>query len=114
MARCVLELTFSVWAWLTEWRHVHSILPCEGFYRLEARGTHLSSSFDDGHHRQLPRLTGGPFRYKTYASDYLQRSSKNAGISMKTVSTSILELPAPKIRSAGRDRPKHAEPLVSA
>ena len=21
--------------------------------------------FDDGHHRQLPRLTGGPFRYKT-------------------------------------------------
>ena len=24
--------------------------------------------FDDGHHRQLPRLTGGPFRYKTFAS----------------------------------------------
>ena len=23
--------------------------------------------FDDGHHRQLPRLTGGPFRYKTFA-----------------------------------------------
>ncbi len=21
--------------------------------------------FDDGHHRQLPRLTGGPFRYQT-------------------------------------------------
>ncbi len=26
--------------------------------------------FADGHHRQLPRLTGGPFRYKTYAADY--------------------------------------------
>src|SRR3954451_18286069 len=24
--------------------------------------------FHDGHHRQLPRLTGGPFRYKTFAS----------------------------------------------
>ena len=25
--------------------------------------------FTDGHHRQLPRLTGGPFRYKTYAAN---------------------------------------------
>ena len=25
--------------------------------------------FDDGHHRQLPRLTSGPFRYKTFAAD---------------------------------------------
>ena len=24
--------------------------------------------FDDGHHRQLPRLTGGPFRYQTFAA----------------------------------------------
>ena len=30
--------------------------------------------FADGHHRQLPRLTGGPFRYRTYAADYLQKS----------------------------------------
>ena len=33
--------------------------------------------FDDGHHRQLPRLTGGPFRYKTYASEFVR---KNAAI----------------------------------
>ncbi len=30
--------------------------------------------FTDGHHRQLPRLTGGPFRYKTYAADYLAQA----------------------------------------
>ncbi len=30
--------------------------------------------FTDGHHRQLPRLTGGPFRYKTYAADYLEKA----------------------------------------
>ena len=30
--------------------------------------------FDDGHHRQLPRLTGGPFAYKTYAADYLEKA----------------------------------------
>ena len=28
--------------------------------------------FSDGHHRQLPRLTGGPFQYKTYAAEYLK------------------------------------------
>ena len=30
--------------------------------------------FDDGHHRQLPRLTGGPFRYKTFASTYVEKA----------------------------------------
>lgn len=30
--------------------------------------------FTDGHHRQLPRLTGGPFRYQTFAADYLARA----------------------------------------
>ena len=30
--------------------------------------------FDDGHHRQLPRLTGGPFRYKNFAADYLKQA----------------------------------------
>ncbi|QRW22678.1 cobalamin-independent synthase, catalytic domain-containing protein [Rhizoctonia solani] len=50
--------------------------------------------FDDGHHRQLPRLTGGPFRYKTYASDYLQKSSKGVSAPMKTavIAPSMLSL----------------------
>lgn len=34
--------------------------------------------FDDGHHRQLPRLTGGPFRYRTYAADLLEQSAPYA------------------------------------
>src|ERR1700694_205258 len=34
--------------------------------------------FSDGHHRQLPRLTGGPFRYQTYAADSLAKSIKFA------------------------------------
>jgi methionine synthase II (cobalamin-independent) len=32
--------------------------------------------FDDGHHRQLPRLTGGPFRYKTYASEFVEKNKQ--------------------------------------
>ncbi|MBA2773874.1 MAG: hypothetical protein H0U36_07485 [Nocardioidaceae bacterium] len=39
--------------------------------------------FDDGHHRQLPRLTGGPFRYKTYAADYLEKALPLATVPMK-------------------------------
>ncbi len=39
--------------------------------------------FTDGHHRQLPRLIGGPFRYKTYAADYLREAVKMADKPLK-------------------------------
>jgi methionine synthase II (cobalamin-independent) len=34
--------------------------------------------FDDGHNRQLPRVTGGPFRYKTFASEFVTKNKKIA------------------------------------
>src|SRR3954453_16354243 len=43
--------------------------------------------FDDGHHRQLPRLTGGPFRYKTFASEFVQ---KNKAIATKPVKQAVI------------------------
>ncbi len=43
--------------------------------------------FDDGHHRQLPRLTGGPFRYKTFASEFVE---KNAAIASKPVKQAVI------------------------
>lgn len=50
--------------------------------------------FDDGHHRQLPRLTGGPFRYQTFASDYLELSKVHASKPMKqaVIAPSMLSL----------------------
>ena len=50
--------------------------------------------FDDGHHRQLPRLTGGPFKYKTYAADYLAKSISMATKPMKqaVIAPSMLSL----------------------
>jgi methionine synthase II (cobalamin-independent) len=50
--------------------------------------------FADGHHRQLPRLTRGPFRYKTYAADYLERSIEMASKPMKqaVIAPSMLAL----------------------
>jgi methionine synthase II (cobalamin-independent) len=39
--------------------------------------------FDDGHHRQLPRLTGGPFRYKTFASEFVEKNKSIASHDVK-------------------------------
>jgi methionine synthase II (cobalamin-independent) len=39
--------------------------------------------FDDGHHRQLPRLTGGPFRYKTFASEFVEKNKAIATVEVK-------------------------------
>ena len=43
--------------------------------------------FDDGHHRQLPRLTGGPFRYKTYAAEFVR---KNVAVATKPVKQAVI------------------------
>ena len=50
--------------------------------------------FDDGHHRQLPRLTGGPFRYKTYASEFVEKNVKTATHPVKqaVISPSMMSL----------------------
>lgn len=43
--------------------------------------------FDDGHHRQLPRITRGPFRYKTYASEFVK---KNKAIATHPVKQAVI------------------------
>ncbi|MFL5860335.1 MAG: hypothetical protein ACJ780_06100, partial [Solirubrobacteraceae bacterium] len=43
--------------------------------------------FDDGHHRQLPRLTGGPFRYKTFAREFVE---KNRAIATHPVKQAVI------------------------
>jgi hypothetical protein len=32
--------------------------------------------FTDAHHRQLPHLTGGPFKYKTYVAEFTEKAVK--------------------------------------
>jgi methionine synthase II (cobalamin-independent) len=50
--------------------------------------------FADGHHRQLPRLTGGPFRYKTYAAQYVEKAKQMASKPLKqaVIAPSMLAL----------------------
>jgi methionine synthase II (cobalamin-independent) len=50
--------------------------------------------FADGHHRQLPRLTRGPFRYKTFAAEYVAEAIKMATKPLKqaVIAPSMLTL----------------------
>jgi len=59
-----------------------------------AGGGQYFAIFADGHHRQLPRLTGGPFRYRTYAADTLKKALPLASKPMKqaVIAPSMLAL----------------------
>ena len=61
---------------------------------LAGAGGQYFAIFADGHSRQLPRLTGGPFRYKTYAADTLAKSIRLARTPMKqaVIAPSMLAL----------------------
>lgn len=65
--------------------------------------------FDDGHHRQLPRLTGGPFRYKTYAASFYEKARAMATKPVKqaVIAPSMLALLYPldgEVPGYDRDR----------
>ena len=61
---------------------------------LAGDGGQFFAIFADGHNRQLPRLTGGPFRYQTYAADTLKKSIGMAHKPMKqaVIAPSMLAL----------------------
>jgi 5-methyltetrahydropteroyltriglutamate--homocysteine methyltransferase len=63
--------------------------------------------FAAGHHRQFPRLTAGPFRYKRYADGFLDEALKYARVPVKqaVISPSALSLlyPAEAIPDYSRD-----------
>ncbi len=65
--------------------------------------------FDDGHHRQLPRLTGGPFRYQTFASEFVEKNKAIASHPVKqaVISPSMMMLLYPlegEIEGYSRDQ----------
>jgi 5-methyltetrahydropteroyltriglutamate--homocysteine methyltransferase len=70
--------------------------PIHGLNNLASDG--MAIPFADGHRRQLPRLTSGPFRYKTFADQYLQQAQKHAHVPVKqaVISASALSLLYPQ------------------
>ncbi len=55
--------------------------PLEGLENVAPDGVVIP--FEDGHTRQLPRLTSGPFRYGTYASTYLAAAKRLTTLPVK-------------------------------
>jgi methionine synthase II (cobalamin-independent) len=79
-------------------------------------GGQFFAIFADGHGRQLPRLTGGPLRYKTYAADSLKKSIRYAHVPMKqaVIAPSMLALLYPlKDEIPGYPRKQFEEDLVN-
>jgi len=66
--------------------------PLEGIRSLAGNGVVIP--FKDGHTRQLPRLTQGPFRYAKYAGEYVRRAMPFAKRPLKqaVISASALSL----------------------
>src|SRR5476649_1922377 len=55
--------------------------PLEGLTNLSPEG--MKIEFEDGHSRQLPLLTSGPFRYGNYAVKYLKAAQKQTNLPVK-------------------------------
>jgi methionine synthase II (cobalamin-independent) len=70
--------------------------PIHGLKTLAADG--ITIPFADGHTRQLPTITTGPFRYATYADSYLERARPHAHKPLKqaVISASALSLLYPQ------------------
>jgi 5-methyltetrahydropteroyltriglutamate--homocysteine methyltransferase len=70
--------------------------PLSGLENLAADG--VTIPFADGHTRQLPRLTTGPFRYGVHAATYLKAAQRHAHQPVKqaVISASALSLLYPQ------------------
>ena len=72
--------------------------------------------FADGHTRQLPRLTEGPFRYGVHAASYLKEAQRytNRPIKQAVISASALSLLYPQSGIPDYSREQFIEDLVAA
>lgn len=86
--------------------------PLAGLENLASDGVVIP--FVDGHTRQLPRLTRGPFRYGVHAATYLETAQRHAHRAVKqaVISASALSLLYPQGGLAGYSREEFLEDLV--
>jgi 5-methyltetrahydropteroyltriglutamate--homocysteine methyltransferase len=86
--------------------------PIQGLEGLAGDGVIIP--FEDGHIRQLPRLTAGPFRYQTHADTYLEQARKYARTPLKqaVISASALSLLYPPDGIEGYSREQFLDDLV--
>jgi|SRR5271165_179754 len=85
--------------------------PLDGSTQLAPDGVVIL--FEDGHTRQLPRLTGGPFRYGIHADRYIREAKKLTRLPVKqaVISPSALSLLYPAKPIPGYSREQFLEDL---
>lgn len=87
--------------------------PIHGMTNLAPDG--VTIPFADGHTRQLPRLTAGPFRYQTHAASYLEQAKRHARTPVKqaVIAASALSLLYPQDGIDGYPRESFLADLVA-
>ncbi len=86
--------------------------PILGLENLAPDG--VTIPFADGHTRRLPRLTAGPFRYRTHAAAYVQEARRHTSLPLKqaVISASALSLLYPADGIADYPREEFLTDLV--
>jgi len=87
--------------------------PLTGLTNLAPGGMRID--FADGHHRQLPLLTKGPFRYGSYAWQYLEETKKRTKLPVKqaVISASAVSLIYPQTGIEGYSQNEFMADLIN-
>lgn len=87
--------------------------PIHGSTQLNGNGVVIP--FADGHTRQLPTLTGGPFKYQAYAGSYTENAKKLTKVPVKqaVISASAISLLYPQAGIAGYSQQQFISDLVN-
>jgi 5-methyltetrahydropteroyltriglutamate--homocysteine methyltransferase len=94
-------------------KHSFATYSIHGLDNLSPDGVPIP--FADGHIRHFPRLTSGPFRYKTPADVYLEVAQRYAHVPVKqaVVSASALSLLYPQGGIRGYSREEYLDALIA-
>ena len=87
--------------------------PISGLQDLAPDGVIIP--FADGHTRQLPKITSGPFHYKTYADSYLKKAKQLTTLPVKqaVIAVSAISLLYPQEGIEGYSREQFIEDLLN-
>ena len=87
--------------------------PVNGLSNLSWDGAIIP--FSDGHYRQLPKLTSGPFRYHSYAAAYIEKAKKYTSLPVKqaVISASAMSLLYPQKGLEGYAREQFLNDLLN-
>src|SRR3989449_11043209 len=98
-----------------EWVANHGFAKYPIYARKTPAPDGMPISFADGHIRTFPRLTAGPFRYKTPADVYLEIAQRYAHVPLKqaVISASALSLLYPLGRLPGYSREQYLDALIA-